>query len=68
LRDDKERLMPILIFCMLLFILLGILWLIGAGLLFGALLGKTGAGVGSALDYHGKNCACRFPFRGHTTS
>jgi hypothetical protein len=59
--------MPILIFCMLLFILLGILWIIGAGLLFGTILSRMGENAGKALDHESSNCVCHFPYRGHTT-
>ena len=55
--------MPFLILFMLVFILLAVVWVIGAGLLLGTLLSNGARTLGSTLDYKGKKCACHFPFR-----
>ena len=55
--------MPFLIFFMLIFILLGMLWLIGAGLLFGTALSRLPRVAGRMFAYKGRYCTCHFPFK-----
>ena len=57
--------MPILIFLMLLFIGLGLVWVVGAGLLIGTVISRVPNALDAVLDYKGKNCACHFPFGHH---
>ncbi len=59
--------MPLLIFAALLFVLLGLLWVIGAGVLFGVALSNTRPTLDRILDHRGGRCACRFPLRDHTS-
>jgi hypothetical protein len=58
--------MPILVLFMLLFIVLGLIWVVGACLLVGNLVSGLPRVFDNVLDYKGKNCACRFPFKHHT--
>jgi hypothetical protein len=57
--------MPILIFFMLLFIALGLVWLVGAGLLAATVVSSLPRVFDKVLDYKGKSCACHFPFKHH---
>ena len=50
---------------MLLFAVLGLLWIAGAALFFGAVLSHVPKALGAALDYKGGLCGCHFPFRHH---
>jgi hypothetical protein len=58
--------MPFLIVMILVFVLLGMLWVIGAGLLLGTALSGVPGVLDRILNYKGKNCACHFPFKHHT--
>ena len=59
--------MPFLIFFMLLFLCLGLIWVIAAGLLVGTLVSRIPNVLDRALDYKGPGyCACHFPFQHHT--
>lgn len=55
--------MPFLVFFMLLFVFLGLLWVVGAGLLVGTLVSRVPNVLDKILDYKGENCACHFPFK-----
>lgn len=55
--------MPFLILLMLVFLLLGMLWVIGAGLLIAGFFSGTSRGLGQVFDYHGRHCTCHFPFK-----
>jgi uncharacterized membrane protein YedE/YeeE len=55
--------MPLLVFFMLVFVLLGALWVIGAGLLLAGVISGTAKGLGEMLDYRGRRCTCHFPFK-----
>jgi len=56
--------MPLLIFFMLLFILLGMLWVIGAVLLVATVFSGGPSRVMDRLtDYKGRHCTCHFPFK-----
>jgi hypothetical protein len=57
--------MPILFVFMLLFVALGLIWIVGAGLLVGTLFSGIPHVLDKVLDYHGKHCACSFPFHEH---
>jgi hypothetical protein len=55
--------MPFFIFLMLVFILLGMLWVIGAGLLLAGFFSGAARGLEQIFDYRGRNCTCHFPFK-----
>jgi len=55
--------MPFLIFFMLLFILLGLLWVAGAGLLLGTAISRLPKVLDRIFDYKGRSCTCHFPFK-----
>ena len=57
--------MPFLIFFMLLFVALGLIWIVGAGLLVGTLFSGIPHVLDKVLDYKGTHCACHFPFKHH---
>ena len=57
--------MPFFIFFMLLFVALGLIWIVGAGLLVGTVLSGIPHVLDKVLDYKGKHCACSFPFHEH---
>jgi len=55
--------MPFLVVFMLLFIGLALVWVIGAGLLFGTLLSRIPNLLDKALVSKSEHCACHFPFK-----
>ncbi len=55
--------MPILIFMMLLFIGLGLIWVIAAGVMVGTLVAGIPNVLDKVLDYKGENRADHFPFK-----
>jgi len=57
--------MPFLIVFMLLFLGLGLIWIVAAGLLAATALSRSPRVIDKILDYHGKHCACSFPFHHH---
>jgi hypothetical protein len=57
--------MALFIFFMLLFVALGLVWLVAAGLLVGTLFSGIPRVLDRVLDYKGKHCACSFPFHEH---
>ncbi len=57
--------MLLLVFFMLLFVGLGLIWVVGAGVLAGAVISRVPNFLDAVLNYKGKNCACHFPFGPH---
>jgi hypothetical protein len=62
---EIEDVMPLFIFFMLLFIVLGLIGFVAAGLLVGTLFSGIPHVIDRMLDYKGKHCACSFPFHEH---
>ncbi len=58
--------MPILVFFMLLFIGLGLIWVVAAGLLLGTVISGIPGALDKMLDYKGEHCVCHFPFKHQT--
>ena len=62
---EKEDTMPFLIVFMLLFVGLGLVRIVAAGLLAGTVFARVPNILDKVLDYKGKHCACTFPFGRH---
>ncbi|MBZ5577749.1 MAG: hypothetical protein LAP40_14405 [Acidobacteriia bacterium] len=57
--------MPFLIVFMLLFVGLGLIWIVAAGLLAATALSRSPRVIDKVLDYQGKHRACYYPFHRH---
>lgn len=64
-QHEKEDVMPFLIFFMLLFVVLGLIWVVAASLLASTALAGIPHVLDKVLNYKGKHCACSFPFGPH---
>jgi hypothetical protein len=57
--------MPILVPFLLLFVMLGLLWVVAAGLLVGTLAKQAPRVLEKMLDHKGDNCACFLGMKHH---
>lgn len=57
--------MPVLVPFLLLFVMLGLLWVVAAGLLVGSLVINAPHVLEKMLDYKGDHCACYLGMKHH---